>query len=101
MTLAPFALSSMPYTILGPYQFNSISFKINYCLHFQINKVFLGSDAHGSGRGIYVEEIEVQSTGEDPVIFPCRCWLAEDEGDGKTARVLTPGETIHPQLDSK
>ncbi|XP_058971580.2 lipoxygenase homology domain-containing protein 1 isoform X1 [Pocillopora verrucosa] len=66
----------------------------------KINKVFLGSDAHGSGRGIYVEEIEVQSTGEDPVIFPCRCWLAEDEGDGKTARVLTPGETIHPQLDS-
>ncbi|XP_022806964.1 lipoxygenase homology domain-containing protein 1-like isoform X2 [Stylophora pistillata] len=66
----------------------------------KINKVFLGSDNQGSGRGIYVEEIEVQSTGEDPVIFPCRCWLAEDEGDGKTARVLIPGETIYPQLDS-
>ena len=69
--------------------------------HPQINKVFLGNDSHGRGRGIYVEEIEVQSTGEDPVIFPCSCWLAEDEGDGKTARVLIPGETIHPQLDSK
>ena len=70
-------------------------------LHTQINKVFLGNDSHGRGRGIFVEEIEVQCAGEDPVIFPSRCWLAEDEGDGKTARVLVPGETIQPQLDSK
>lgn len=70
-------------------------------LHTQINKVFLGNDSHGRGRGIFVEEIEVQCADEDPVIFPCRCWLAEDEGDGKTARVLVPGETIQPQLDSK
>ena len=48
-----------------------------------------------------MEEIEVQCADEEPVIFPCRCWLAEDEGDGKTARVLVPGETIQPQLDSK
>ena len=48
-----------------------------------------------------MEEIEIQCLDEDPVIFPCRCWLAEDEGDGKTARVLVPGETIQPQLGSK
>ena len=48
-----------------------------------------------------MEEIEIQCVDEDPVIFPCRCWLAEDEGDGKTARVLVPGETIQPQLGSK
>ena len=69
--------------------------------HPQINKVFLGNDSHGRGHGIFVEEIEVQSADEDPVIFPCRCWLAEDEGDGKTARVLVPGETNQPQQDSK
>ena len=67
----------------------------------QINKVYLGNDSQGRGRGIFVEEIEVHCADEDPVIFPCRCWLAEDEGDGKTARILVPGETIQPQLDSK
>ncbi|XP_078368600.1 lipoxygenase homology domain-containing protein 1-like isoform X2 [Oculina patagonica] len=66
----------------------------------KINKVYLGNDSHGRGRGIFVEEIEVQCADEEPVLFPCRCWLAEDEGDGKTARVLVPGETIQPQLDS-
>ena len=63
--------------------------------------MFLGNDSHGPGLGVFVEEIEVQCVDEDPVIFPCRCWLAEDEGDGKTARVLVPGETIQPQLGSK
>ena len=48
-----------------------------------------------------MEEVEVLAPGEEPVIFPCRCWLAEDEGDGKTVRVLVPGETVQPQLDSK
>ena len=67
----------------------------------QINKVYLGNDSQGRGCGIFVEEIEVHCADEDPVIFPCRCWLAEDEGDGKTARILVPGETIQPQLDSK
>lgn len=66
----------------------------------KINKVYLGNDSQGRGRGIFVEEIEVHCADEDPVIFPCRCWLAEDEGDGKTARILVPGETIQPQLDS-
>ena len=77
---------------------NTIKFVLSYP---QINKVYLGNDSHGRGRGVFVEEIEVQCADEEPVIFPCRCWLAEDEGDGKTARVLVPGETIQPQLDSK
>lgn len=77
---------------------NTIKFVL---LYPQVNKVYLGNDSHGRGRGVFVEEIEVQCADEEPVIFPCRCWLAEDEGDGKTARVLVPGETIQPQLDSK
>jgi len=27
--------------------------------------------------------------------------LAEDEGDGKSSRVLQPGETVQPPYDSK
>lgn len=66
----------------------------------KINKVYLGNDSRGHRQGVFVEEIEIRFADEEPVIFPCRCWLAEDEGDGKTARVLVPGETIQPQLDS-
>ena len=35
------------------------------------------------------------------VVFPCRCWLAESEDDGKTSRVLAPGESIMQPYDSK
>lgn len=38
---------------------------------------------------------------EEPLVFPSRCWLAEDEGDGLAVRVLKPGETIQPTYDSK
>ena len=48
-----------------------------------------------------MEEVEVAAPNEEPVIFPCRCWLAEDEGDGKSSRVLQPGETVQPPYDSK
>ena len=48
-----------------------------------------------------MEEIEVAAPNEEAAIFPCRCWLAEDEGDGKTARVLEPGETVSPPYDSE
>ena len=37
-----------------------------------------------------------KSGGDSDVVF-----ADEGEGDGKTARVLIPGETVHPQLDSK
>lgn len=48
-----------------------------------------------------MEEVEVAAPNEEPSIFPCRCWLAEDEGDGKSSRVLQPGETVQPPYDSK
>jgi len=35
------------------------------------------------------------------VVFPCRCWLAEDEDDGQTTRVLVPGQSLTSQYDSK
>ena len=70
-------------------------------LAHQVQRVCLGNDTRGRGRGVFVEEIEIAAPNEEPVMFPCRCWLAEDEGDGKTARVLQPGETFQPQYDSK
>lgn len=48
-----------------------------------------------------MEEVEVAAPNEEPVIFPSRCWLAEDEGDGLAVRVLKPGETMQPTYDSK
>ena len=35
------------------------------------------------------------------VIFPCRCWLAENEDDGKTSRVIVPGESLTHPYDSE
>ena len=35
------------------------------------------------------------------MVFPCRCWLAEDEDDGQTTRVLVPGQSLTSRYDSK
>lgn len=68
---------------------------------FQVQKINIGNESRGPGHGIFVEEIEVAAPNEEAAIFPCKCWLAEDEGDGKTARALEPGETVSPPYDSK
>ena len=34
------------------------------------------------GHGVFVEEVEITAPKGPPVVFPCRCWLAEDEDDG-------------------
>ena len=71
------------------------------CRLFQVEKVSIGNDSRGPGHGVFVEEIEVAAPSEEAVVFPCRCWLAEDEGDGKTARVLQPGEAVSAPYESK
>ena len=48
-----------------------------------------------------MEEIEVTAPDAPKVIFPCRCWLAENEDDGKTSRVIVPGESITQPYDSE
>ena len=52
-------------------------------------------------QGVFVEEVEVTAPQGPPVIFPCRCWLAEDEDDGQTTRVLVPGQSLTSRYDSK
>ncbi len=67
----------------------------------QVQKVHIGHDSKGRNKGVFVEEIEVTAPDAPKVIFPCRCWLAENEDDGKTARVIVPGESITQPYDSK
>jgi len=50
---------------------------------------------------VFVEEVEITAPQGAPVVFPCRCWLAEDEDDGQTTRVLVPGQSLMSQYDSK
>ena len=45
--------------------------------------------------------MEVTAPKGPSVVFPCRCWLAEDEDDGQTTRVLVPGQSLTSQYDSK
>lgn len=67
----------------------------------QVQKVHIGHDSKGRNKGVFVEEIEVTAPDAPKVIFPCRCWLAENEDDGKTARVIVPGESVTQPYDSK
>ena len=61
----------------------------------------MGQDGLNPNQGVFVEEVEVTAPKGPPVIFPCRCWLAEDEDDGQTTRVLVPGQSLTSQYDSK
>lgn len=67
----------------------------------QVQKVHIGHDSKGRNKGLFLEEIEVTAPDAPKVIFPCRCWLAENEDDGKTARVIEPGESLTQPYDSK
>lgn len=56
-----------------------------------MERIRVGHDGHGSGKGIFVDEIEVAPDDVEPLYFPCSCWLAEDIGDGKLEREIYPG----------
>ena len=38
--------------------------------------------------------MQVAPVDEEPVLFPCACWLAEDVWDSKTERELVPGKSV-------
>ena len=56
-----------------------------------MERIRVGHDTHGSGKGIFVDDIKVAPDDEEPLYFPCSCWLAEDIGDGKLEREIYPG----------
>lgn len=72
-----------------------------YRCMLQVRSISLGQDGVTPNQGVFVEEVEITAPKGAPVVFPCRCWLAEDEDDGKTTRVLVPGESLTSRYDSK
>lgn len=60
----------------------------------QIEKIRLGQDSRGYGKGLFVDSVTVLPVDDDPVSFPCACWLAEDVWDSKTERELLPGVAV-------
>ncbi|KAK3753030.1 hypothetical protein QZH41_014996, partial [Actinostola sp. cb2023] len=60
----------------------------------QIHSATIGHDSPGPDKGVFIEEFDISAPAEKPVVFPCRCWLAEDVDDGETERTLRPGETL-------
>lgn len=67
----------------------------------QVRNISMGCDGASPNQGVFVEEVEVTAPSGPPVVFPSRCWLAEDEDDGQTTRVLVPGQSLTSQYDSK
>lgn len=55
-----------------------------------MERIRVGHDSHGKGKGIFLDEIEVIPDDEEPMFFPCSCWLAEDFSDGKIEREIYP-----------
>jgi len=64
---------------------------------FQIDRLRIGHDSKGDGKGIFVEEVEVAPAEQDRTIFPCYCWLAEGRGDNKMEREILPGQPRPPR----
>lgn len=55
-----------------------------------MERIRVGHDSHGKGKGIFLDEIEVIPDDEEPMFFPCSCWLAKDFSDGKIEREIYP-----------
>lgn len=66
-------------------------------LSHQIERLRIGHDSKGDGKGIFVEEVEVAQAEGDRAIFPCYCWLAEGKGDKKMERDILPGQPRPPR----
>ncbi|XP_073234690.1 uncharacterized protein [Porites lutea] len=63
----------------------------------KIDRLRIGHDSKGDGKGIFVEEVEVAPAEQDRTIFPCYCWLAEGRGDSKMEREILPGQPRPPR----
>lgn len=59
-----------------------------------MERIRVGYDSYGSGRGIFLDDIEVIFDEEDFLFFLCFCWLVEDIGDGKMEREIYLGIRI-------
>ena len=64
---------------------------------FQIDRLRIGHDSKGDGKGIFVEEVDVAPAEGDRAMFPCYCWLSEGKGDRKIERDILPGQPRPPR----
>ena len=60
----------------------------------QIEKIRLGQDSKGYGKGLFIDSVKIVAASGDTVVFPCACWLAEDVWDSQTERELLPGQAV-------
>ena len=63
----------------------------------QIQRLRIGHDSKGAGKGIFIEEVEVVPDKGERATFPCYRWLAEDQGDGRLERDVMPGQPRPPR----
>lgn len=63
----------------------------------KIEKLRIGHDSKGEGKGIFVEEVEVAPAEADRALFPCYCWLSEGKGDRNLERDILPGQPRPPR----
>jgi len=68
------------------------TFKVKAADIGPVERIRIGHDNSSGSPGWHLDRVSVQNvtTNTKPVEFPCAMWFAVDEGDGKTARVLTP-----------
>ena len=66
----------------------------------QLSKIRVGHDGRGRGKGSWFLEEFIIIKRDECWIFPCKKWLSDTEGDGKTERILLAGMSkIHSQVD--
>ena len=88
--------SSVHYLVPSGLSQNLIMTQANVAC-FQIERLRIGHDSKGDGKGIFVEEVEVAPADGDRAIFPCYCWLTEGKGDKKIERDVLPGQPRPPR----
>ncbi len=67
-----------------------------------VNKLIVGHDNTGANPGWFLSRVDVEcaSAGMKQV-FPCERWLARDEDDGKTERVLKENTSLREMHEAK
>jgi lipoxygenase homology domain-containing protein 1 len=60
-----------------------------------LSEILIGHDNTGAGPGWFLDKIEIEchSIGLKQV-FPCKKWLAKDEGDGRIERILKENTSL-------
>ena len=55
-----------------------------------LTHIEIGHDRKGHGAGLYIDKVIISEKDhtDKEYVFPCRSWLDDREGDGKTWRTL-------------